>query len=367
MKGNQTMMQVPTVQPPQYQIPLQQPNYNAVKIDINNPQVNTPPAYAQNPQIQQAPAVTPVYNSIPAASVYEIPQQSIYQPQATLNQPAAVQAVTSVPPPVIIQPSVKTQPQMQLQPEPQPQPQPQTQLQSEPQPQPQAPAPVAIEAEPKKVEVKAPETKAPQLDLNEFISKLTGTDYAVQAKAIESIAEIAQTSPQKATELLDVKVIDALLGIMSKDTSKLEGPTAQQLQIREKIIGGKTVTEDEKAEANKISPMELAERNKLFSIYTIAILQKLYGSEIEKIDKGTVVPITELPGAAGIVEQIKNNPNPMVRIAGIDALSFIQRPEYKQDLTTLFSVAKNDKDPNVQKIADLALKKLEQTPAPQKQ
>lgn len=326
------MMQVPMVQPSQYQT-NPQPNYNAVKIDINNPQVNAP-GYSQN-----QPAAVPVYNSVPTASVYEMPQQSIYQPQQGVSQPtaipAAVKEAPEVPPPVIVQPIVN-----------------------------QAPAPAVPENVEQKVEVKAPEAQKPQVDLNEFISKLANPDYEVQANAMESIADMAQNAPQKATELLDVKVVDALLGIMSKDSSKLEGPTPQQLQIREKIISGQSVTEAETAEANKITPMEQAERNKQYAIYTVAILDKLYSSEIEKMDK-TVVPLTELPGAAGIVEQIKNNPNPMVRVAGIDAMSFIQRPEYKQDLTTLFNVAKNDKDSNVQKAAELALKKMDQPTTPQ--
>lgn len=322
------MMQVPMVQPPQYQT-NPQPNYNAVKIDINNPQVNAP-GYSQN-----QPAALPVYNSVPTASVYEMPQQSIYQPQQSISQPAAVKEAPEVPPPVIVQPIVN-----------------------------QAPVPAGPETAEQKVEVKAPEAQKPQVDLNEFISKLANPDYEVQANAMESIADMAQNAPQKATELLDVKVVDALLGIMSKDSSKLAGPTPQQLQIREKIMSGQSVTEAETAEANKITPMEQSERNKQYAIYTVAILDKLYASEIEKMDK-TVVPLTELPGAAGIVEQIKNNPNPMVRVAGIDAMSFIQRPEYKQDLTTLFNVAKNDKDSNVQKAAELALKKMDQLTTPQ--
>ena len=179
---------------------------------------------------------------------------------------------------------------------------------------------------------------------------------------MEEIANLAQSSPDKATALLDVKVIDTLLGIMDTDSSKLEGPTAQQLQIREKIIAGKPVTEAETAEANKISPMEQAERNKQYAIYTIAILQKIYGAEIEKINN-TIVPLTELPGAAGIVEQVKNNPNPMVRASGIDALSYNQRPEYKQDLTTLFAIAQKDKDAVVQQAATKAIEKLAQVSA----
>lgn len=334
------MMQVPLTQATQCQTALQ-PNYNAVKIDIHNPQVNTPGSQAP----ASAPVTAPIY-AYPQAQVYEMPQQSIYKPQQEPQQvssPPAVQEVPSVPPPVIIQPSINQAAVVPI----------------------AAPAPVAP-APAQQVEVKAPEVVTPKIDLNEFITKLTSPDYEVQAKAMESIADMSQNSPDKATELLDVKIIDTLLGIMSKDTTKLEGPTPQQLQIREKIMGGKTVTEAETAEANKITPMEQAERNKQYSIYTVAILQKLYGSEIEKINN-TVVPLTELPGAAGIVEQVKTNPNPMVRASGIDALSYIQRPEYKQDLTTLFTVAKKDQDVNVQQAATKALEKLAQVadiPAP---
>lgn len=313
------MIQVPTTQIPQLQ-PASQPNYNAVKIDINNPQVNTP-SYSQN-SAQPAPVTAPMY-SYPQAQIYEVPKQSIYQPKA-------VQEAPSVPAPVIVPPTVNQVPS--------------------------AEAPKA-EATPQKVEVKAPEAASPKVDVNAFITKLTSPDYEVQANAMEEIAAMSQNTPQKAIELLDVKVVDTLLGIMNKDSSKLEGPTAKQLQIREKIMGGKPVTEAETAEANKITPMEQAERNKQYALFTVAILQKLYGSEIEKMNK-TVVPMTELPGAAGVVEQVKSNPNPMVRASAIDALSYIQRPEYKQDLTTIFTVAQKDKDVNVQQTAKKALEKL---------
>lgn len=339
------MSQISPIQVPPYQT-APQPSYNAVKIDIHNPQVNAPDAQKSAQAPSQEPVTAPIY-SYPQAQVYEMPQQSIYKPEQPEAQkttpPPAVQEMPSVPPPVIIQPTINQSPVTPV----------------------GAPAPIAAPPpEPatnpvQPVEVKAPEVTTPKIDLNEFITKLTSPDYEVQAKAMESIADMSQNSPDKATELLDVKIVDTLLGIMSKDTTKLEGPTPKQLQIREKIMGGKTVTEAETAEANKITPMEQAERNKQYSIYTVAILQKLYGSEIEKMSN-TVVPLTELPGAAGIVEQVKNNPNPMVRASGIDALSYIQRPEYKQDLTTLFTVAKKDQDANVQQAATKALEKLAQ-------
>lgn len=399
-------MQIPIPQAQQCQRPIVQPSYNAVKIDIHNPQVNAP-NYSQNPiQIPtQAPNYTAPIYSYPESQVYEVPKQSIYTPQTpAVKQPSAVQEVPSVPPPVVIAqptapiatPSVSQAVAPSITPEIAPEIAPVaasavTQIAAvapeivpakteevkttEATPTPEVtPAPVAEtkapevtttpaieintpEVAPQAIEVKTPEITAPKVDVNEFINKLTSSDYEVQATTMEAIADMAQSSPQTATELLDVKVIDTLLGIMNADSSKLTGPTPQQLQIREKIMGGKPVTEAETLEANKTTPMEQAERNKQYSIYTVAILQKLYGSEVEKLNK-TVVPLTELPGAAGIVEQVKTNPNPMVRASALDALSFIQRPEYKQDLTTLFTVAQKDKDAIVQQIATKALEKL---------
>ena len=305
------MMQIPTLQTPQSLAP----SYNAVKIDVHNPQVNVP-GYVPTQ------GITSPY-TVPTGSVYELPQQSVYGPQQNVNAPQVVQEAPPVPQPVIVTPTVTQTPANQP------------------------------------VNVKAPEPATTQVDLNAFLGKLSSENFEEQANAMESIADLAQNSPQKATELLDVKVIDSLLNIMNKDSSKLAGPTPKQLELREKIINKQTVTDAESAEANTITPMEQAERNKQYAMYTTAILQKLYASEIKKLNNAAV-PLTELPGAAGIVEQVKNNPNPMVRASGIDALSYIQAPEYKQDLTTLFTISQKDKDTNVQEAAKKALEKLAQ-------
>lgn len=294
---------------------------SAVNIKIDNPQIVTP-AVAQN--YTRVPSYTaPIYN-YPQAQVYEMPQQSIYQ-----SSEAAPQPVLNTPPAAQTQPVAKIS---------------------------------AVSAKvPAPEEDKASQSSNP--DINAFINKLMSPDYEEQANAMETIANIAQSSSPQATAFLDVKIIDTLLGIMDKDTSKLQGPTPEQLQIREKMVNGKPVTDTEKIQANKITPMELAERNKQYSMYTVAILQKLYATEIEKINN-TVIPITELPGAAAIVKQVKSNPNPMGRAAAINALSYIQRPEYKDDLTTLFTVAKKDKDTHVQQAATKALDRLSQVGSP---
>lgn len=313
------MMQVPTVQPQTLA-----PNYNAVKIDINNPQVSVPSAVAQ-------PPVAPSMYDVPKASVYEVPQQSVYEP----NQSA--QPSPAVPAPVIVPPTVN---QTMVTPQ-------------------EASKAAPAQAAAQKVEVKEAEPAKPQVDVNAFVAKLATENYDEQASAMESIADMAQNSPQQATALLDKRVIDTLLSIINKDSSKLQGPTPKQLEIREKIIHNKPVTEAESKEANVITPMEQAERNKQYAMYTTAILQKLFATEVQKISN-TTVPLTELPGSAAIVEQVKSNPNPMVRASAVDSLSYIQAPEYKQDLETIFTVAQKDKDPIVQQTAKKALDKLKQ-------
>lgn len=379
-------MQVQPVQNPQ--LTQIQPSYNAVKIDIHNPQVNAPGAQTTSAP-SPAPVTSPIYDSIPNASIYEVPKQSIYEPKQNFNPPPIAQEMPQVPAPVIIPPTVATIPPAVPKKEDAPvakkdektpeapksevntdkKEEAASVIDTKPEVAPQPPsnaAPVNATAPIQAVDVKTPEVISPAVDVDSFLGQLKSPDFEVQAGAMESIAEMAQTEPQKATSLLDVRVVDSLLGIMQSDSSKLPGPSAQQLQIREKIMNGKSVSDKEKAEANKITPMEQAERNKQYSIYTVAILQKLYGSEIEKTNNA-VVPLTELPGAAGIVEQVKKNPNPMVRASGIDALSYIQRPEYKQDLGTIFTVAKKDKDVNVQMAATKALEKLTQVPDAQAQ
>ena len=47
-----------------------------------------------------------------------------------------------------------------------------------------------------------------------------------------------------------------------------------------------------------------------------------------------------------------------MRVSAIDALRYVERPEYKDDLTTLYTIAQNDADPNVSEAATQALASL---------
>ncbi len=371
------MLQVPTLpnqmtQPIYTQPACPPPNYNAVKIDIHNPSVGVPNQF----QPQYAPVTNPMY-SYPQAQLYNYPQavqQPYYVPpmcppceppktlpaQEPVNVAPVAPSVTPIAPqavPVAPEPVAPVAPQaVQVAPEP---------VAPVAQTAPVEPlnsVAAVNEVAPKeapKVEVAQPADAAPQVDLNNFIARLTNPDYEVQANTMEEIANMVKDEPQKATELLDSKVIDALVNIVNTDSSKLAGPTQEQIAARQKLMSGQQISDEEKALAVTITPMEQAERNKSYAMFTSAILQKLYGDEVAKLT-GTTVPLTELPAAMTIVDQLKDNPNPMVRTSAIEALSYIQNPEYKKDLTTLFTIAKNDQDKGVQDAATAALEKLNQ-------
>ena len=339
-----------------YQQPVPAPNYNAVKIDVHNPSVSAPGVGQVAMNVPQYAQPTMPYYSYPQNQLYSYPQaqtQPYYMPvqqpvvppaPQTTEQTVQTIAPQVVPPTPVIQQQNINAPAPMIS-------------------QPAAPQEVKT-AEQQKVEIEQPVVMTPQVDLNSFIAKLTNPDFEVQANAMEEIANMVKDEPQKATELLDEKVVNALNNIINADSSKLAGPTQEQIAARQKLMKGEQLSDAEKQLATTITPMEQAERNKSYAMFTSSIMEKLYGDEVTKLT-GSTVPLTELPGAVTIVEQLKNNPNPMVRTSAIESLSYIQQPAYKQDLTTLFTIAKNDQDKNVQEAAAAALAKLEQMPAEQ--
>lgn len=364
------MIQAPNLYNPYMQVPMMQPqatpapNYNAVKIDVHNPAVSAPGVGQVAMNVPQYAQPTMPYYSYPQAQLYEYPQapvQPYYMP--VMQMPQAPQTpVAEIPvQPAPVQPAAPQIQQQNINAVPQavvPEPV----VTQEPAKTAQATAPTETKAAketPASVEIQQPVPVAPQVDVNSFIAKLTNPDFEVQANAMEEMANMVKDEPQKATELLDEKVMNALTNIINNDSSKLAGPTPEQITARQKLMSGEKLSEADTKLATTITPMEQSERNKSYAMFTSSIMEKLYGDEVAKLTN-TTVPLTELPGAVTIVEQLKNNPNPMVRTSAIEALSYIQQPAYKQDLTTLFSIAKNDQDKNVQEAATAALTKLDQ-------
>ena len=359
---------------PMYNAPMMpyyqtQPQNNAVKIDIINPQAGATSPYA----MPQASAYAPYTPSAQYAPVYyqPIPQQNfqtpVQQPMAATPQVVQQQmpAPTVVQQPVYIPQPVVTQPQQIVNNAP-------TAMPTPPQAQTMQEAPVVIEQptqEPVKQQavaqtpvtpqVETPATTPINIDLNQVVSRLNSTDMKEQAAAIEEIADMAQTNPTSATQLLDTQIMDALGNIIKKDTTQLQGPTPEQLSFREKLINGEKLAPEQEAIANKLSDLEMADGNKQFALYTIAILQKLLSTEVEKL-QGTKLEMKDLPMINDVVKIAKADTNPMLRAAALSALSYIATPENKQLLTTMFEQSQKDADPNVQAVATEALNKLSQ-------
>ncbi len=183
----------------------------------------------------------------------------------------------------------------------------------------------------KRPEIVKPEQMKPGIDLDGLVGILTSPDYEEQADAMEAISEVAMYAPDKAEDLLDNKVVDNLLNIMSKDTSKMEG-----------------------------KDKELAERNKEYAMFTTATLQKLYADGVKDLTK-TDVPADDLIGMAGIVNELKTNKNASVREAAVASIGYMTRPEYKKDFAPLLQEASHDQDARVKAQADKQLKSLNLT------
>ncbi len=318
------------------------PEYNAIKINIVDPKVNAPGSQIAAPAYNYPQA--PVYNYPQAqAPVYYPPVQMApvqQQGQVVMQQPAQqipAQAPVTVPEPQVVnQQTVNQVPPSVIE-----------QLPAQ-QVQPQIPAPAA--------EAQAPaQPAAPAVDVPSFTQRIKSDNLEDVGKAIEEVADIAQTRP--APELLDTDLMEALLGVIGKDSSTLEAPSEKQKELRQQLLEGKQLSEADLAEANKITPLEMAERNKQYALFTTAILQGQLIDEFKKTNNVTP-DIKDLPGMEQIVLTIKDNPNPMLRASGLAALAYNARPEYKPVMKEIFELSKQDADENVRKVAEEGLAKL---------
>lgn len=311
------------------------PSYNAVQINLDTPTLNAPPAMPYYPPVNMEP-----YQ--PQQPVQQVPQQQAPAQQVPVqNSPQAPQA--QVPQPVL---DGQT---------------------------PQAPV---NQAQPQ-VDIKQPDEKGPAALADEAFKGLSSADFDTQALAMEEIAKKGLNNQADVIPYVQENIFDKLIDIMNVDSSQLAGPTQEQVELRNKVAANDQAREDAKAagqdpekvklpydltqqqidEANKLSPFEQAERNKEYAMFTTAILQKTYADEVEK-QSGSVVPITELPGSKAIVTILKTSDSADMAVSAIDALRYVQRPEYKDDLTTVYTIAQTDARPEVAEAATQALASL---------
>ncbi len=286
--------------------------YNGVNIEILNPQgqgcssipaQNIMPAQfypIQQPQLALPPA--PVYQTLPPA-----PQ---VQPQAAL-------------------PAQNTQPVV-----------PEPQIQTTP----NATAPVIAQ----------PTTSFSEIRPETFAGKLKTDDLDAQKNAIEEIAEKVKNSETDGPVLLDTQIFDALVDIIDRDTSSLAGPSPEVMELR--LKNPEELNDEDR---NKVgpTPLEKAEINKQYALYTISYMQERLNGELEKRN-GKALELKDLPCIETVVDTAKSNPNPMLRIGAIAGLSHIARPEYNEDLKTIFDLAQYDEDDRVRDAAITASENL---------
>lgn len=316
---------------------------NAVKIELIEPK-----AYGS------APNEAGAYYTYPQSSVYK-PNGMMYpyvlqpfQPQMPMTMPAPVsvpQAPAAQPPMPQVPPAVVDQPTAPETPQ-----QVDTQV---------PPAPVATDAP--AAQPAATPVQQQGSDVNKLVQDLGSNDLEAQFNAINKIAETAQTQSPEAANLLAVDIFKGLASVVNKDTTTLEAPTQEQTALREKALSGQQLTPEEQAKAEQLAPQEVAEMNKQYALYTLAILQNSYRDAVNKeLQEQGMQPakINELPEINLVIDTIKNNPNALIREAGISALSYVVRPEDKEVAKTVFTLATQDSDENVKKAATDALAKI---------
>ena len=220
----------------------------------------------------------------------------------------------------------------------------------------------------KKPEIVPSEPIKPEVNISDTIAILSGNDYDKQAMEIAKIAYLSETKPEEAKPYIVRDVFNALINIVKKDTLKLEKPSQQQNEIRQKIIADiiaaqkkqpvpYKITKEEQEIATNLAPIEMAERNKEYALVAISSLAKNYINQVEK-ESGNVVPFTDIPGISEITNTLRDSKNPEIRLAAIESLGHIYKPEYKEEMTAILKLAQQDKHPLVSKVASMTLQKL---------
>ncbi|NLF84449.1 MAG: hypothetical protein GX568_10805, partial [Candidatus Gastranaerophilales bacterium] len=374
------MMQMPMMQMPMMQMPMMP---MAAPMMPPMPSMYMPPIMPQMPQMPQmmppmmAQTPTPVYVqvlSVPQPGMYSEPQiipQQVLQQIPAQTVPQDIIPPVAPPPPAIAVPTVAPPPAAIDVP-------------------PVVPPPAAIDVQapqqqvapamipPQKDATLQPELQPPvDMDLNEpqidpavaplvqALSIIAPEDgkqpsFAEEAAAINVIAQFANTyqaannmisaqpnnpdainAREKVKTLIDPLLIDektfkALANVATRDTSALP---QQERQI--------------------------ADQNKTGSMWTLAMLQKIFRSEMDReLQKENMprISLGEIPGVSQIVDNVRRDPNPRIREDAIIALMEITDPRNPKDAAMMKSilqtVAKHDNSKKVKKTAKDALKDI---------
>ena len=243
---------------------------------------------------------------------------------------------------------------------PQPQQMPETAIQ---QPAVQTETPIPTTAP--EIQVQQPLQPAQTVDVAGLASALQSPDPAVQEAAITQIANYSQGEPAVAQQVLNQQIMGSLADIVSADNSQLQDSTPEQLAAIEKANKGEQLTPEEQQLASVMSPKAAADKNKIISMFTLAMLQKNQRDELDAYmasqgETNNVIPLgtDNLIGFKEIQNEIQTNENPEVRLAGIQALSYVAKPEDAALIQASLQNSLNDPEPVIQKAAQEVLNKF---------
>jgi len=229
------------------------------------------------------------------------------------------------------------------------------------------------------IEIIPPVDIKPAIDRKQVAANLKNPDYDVQALQLKDIVDAGLNPDKNAVKPYVIEqVFLSVIDLVNVDSTKLAGPTEAQLQIRTKIMENMLAAEQQQKAnvpndqlklphqiseqdflyANSLSDLELAERNKSYAITALAILSNEFLKQVEA-ETGNIVPITDVPGLSAIVNTLKTE-NYNVKLTAIDALTYIQRPEYARELSPIYTALINtDTNEIVRRAASEALARLQ--------
>lgn len=335
------------IQPTNMQTPYpQQGGANAVSINIYNPQAYGSTGTTSMPAIQNAPyGYTNSLYQMPEVSAYPTLQahQGFMYPQYMQMQPTVTQPINQQ----VIAPMPQAMPESVLNQAPA-----------------QATEAVAQEAP---VEIVEPQQATQTVDVDTLVQNLKNADANVKAEAINQIATYAQEAPEIALQVVTEPIMQSLISVINEDTTGLQGPSQEQIAVAEKIAKGEQLTPEEDALAEQLSPRDMANKNRIFALYTLAMIQKLQRDELNQYIEAqkangqeTIAPlkVEDLIGYNDVVNVIKNDARPEVKVAAIQALQHVVEPQDKATVEAVLTEAQASQDEAVKTAAAEAMTKF---------
>jgi len=326
----------------------------------------TPTASAVNIQIFEPKAYGNGAQQ-PVNSAYAYPQQSVYnQPYMNQYQQFMPQQVSQVP---MYQPQAPQALPTQQMPAPvlAQQAAPEQAPQAAPAPEAQAPQNAAqAPQQTPELNVAAPtEQNQNGVDVNALVAGLQSTDNKAQEDAITKIANYCQGDPNMQNAVLTEPIMKGLVDIIKQDTSGLQGPTEAETAAINKFASGAKLTPEEEALTKNLAPKTLADKNRVISMYTLAMLQKNQRDEVDRYnqsqDPANQLPqlkLTDLQGYSELENAARNESVKEVKLAAIQALAYVAKPEDKETLEPVLKAALQDPEPLIQQAAGEVLNNI---------